>query len=111
MGRSGGGWGGGGTSRGRSGYPPAEQASTVTVQWASALPVRLAEAKSTGGTIDSADMKPLNEYVIAVIGIPKSGFAPHDSRSTSGDDYDNAKLADQKKFPLKDMEYQGKLEL
>ncbi len=150
------------------GYPPAEQ-TAVTVQWESALPVRLAEAKMTGGVADPAAMKPLNEYVIAVIGLPKSGLESQRSASSSGDDSDDARLADhlkvmtvlslgherlnptkvelnqgrdgrtvfhfeksepitvhdkdaefritadrmeiRKKFALKDMEYQGKLEL
>jgi hypothetical protein len=136
------------------------------LQWASALPVRLAEAKSVGGAADPAALKPLNEYVIAVIGLPKSGFEP---RGSNGSDSDNGDLADhlkvitvlsfgqqrlnptkvelnqgrdgqtifhfdksepvtlhdkdaefritgdrmeiKKKFALKDMEYQGKLEL
>jgi hypothetical protein len=38
--------------------------TTVTVQWESALPVRLAEAKNSGGAVNPAVMKPLNQYVI-----------------------------------------------
>ncbi len=170
-GMGGGGMGGGGMGRGRrnGGYPPAEQSTTVTVQWESALPVRLAQAKMSGGAVDAAAMKPLNEYVIAVIGLPKSGFGSRSASSSSGDDSDDASLADhlkvitvlsvgqerlnptkvelnqgrdgrtifhfeksepitlhdkdadfritgdrmeiRKKFALKDMEYQGKLEL
>ncbi len=99
MGRGGGGWGGGGmgggTGRRRGGYPPAEQGPTVTVQWASALPVRLAEAKSTGGAADHpVATKPPDEYIIAVTGLPKSGFASRGSTSSSGDDSDDARLAD-----------------
>jgi len=169
MGR-GGPLGGGGMGRGRrdGGYPPGEQPTAVTVQWESALPVRLAEVKANGGVADAAAMKPLNEYVIAVIGLPKSGFS-QGSANSSGDDSDDARLADhlkvitvlsvgherlnptkvelnqgrdartifhfeksepitlhdkdtefritadrmeiRKKFPLKDMEFQGKLEL
>jgi hypothetical protein len=166
MGRGGGMGGGMGRGRRGGGYPPAEQGPTVTVQWASALPVRLAEAKSTGSALDPASLKPLNEYTIAVIGFPKTGFEP---RGSSGSDSDDADLADhlktitvlsfgqermnpskvelnqgrdgqtifhfeksepvtmhdkdaefritgdrmeiKKKFTLKDMEYQGKLEL
>lgn len=177
----GGGWGGmgggmgGGRGRGRQSQQQKQQGPTVTVQWASALPVRLAEAKLSGGSGDAADAKPadtkpMNEYVIAVIGFPKSGFEPRDSSSGSGnDDSNDARLADhlktitvlsfgderlnptkvelnqgrdgravfhfdkvesinaktkdaefritgqsmelKKKFPLKEMEYQGKLEL
>ena len=169
MGRMPGGWGGGGMGRGRSGRPSStEGGPAVTVQWASALPVRLAEAKSTGGALDPATLKALNEYVIAVVGFPKSGFQPRDS-TPSNDNPDDTRLADhlkvitvlsfgqerlnptkvelnqgrdgraifhfeksesisshekdaefritgdqmelRKKFPLKDMEYQGKLEL
>ncbi len=170
MGRmGGGGMGPGGMGRGRrSGYPSAEQPN-VTVQWESALPVRLAEAKSSGSATDAASMKPSNEYVIAVIGLPKSGFRSEPLGGSSDDDPDDSRLADHlkvitvlsvghkrsnpvkvelnqgrdgraifhfeksepitlhdkdaefritsdrmeisKKFALKDMEYQGKLEL
>jgi hypothetical protein len=167
-GMGGGGMGGGGMGRGRGGgYPPTGQEQTVTVQWASALPVRLAEEKSMGGATDSG--KSLNEYRIAVIGLPKSGFVSRASTADSDNDSDDATLADhlkvitvlsvgherlnptkvelnqgrdgrtifhfeksepitlhdkevefritgerveiKKKFGLKDMEYQGKLEL
>ncbi len=162
--------GGGGMGRGRGNrYPSAGPETTATVQWESALPVRLAEAKMGGGAADGAAIKPLNEYVIAVIGLPKSGFSSQSSTSSSGDDSEDARLADhlkvitvlsagnerlnptkvelnqgrdartifhfeksepitlhdkdaefritgtrmelRKKFPLKDMEFQGKLEL
>lgn len=168
MGRGGGGWGGDGMGRGRrGGYPPGDQGTPVTVQWASALPVRLAEAKMSGGEVNAAGMKPLTEYVIDVVGLPKSGFEPR--QNGSGEEPDDEQLADhlkvitvlaygsqrlnpvkvelnqgrdgravfhfeksegirledkdaefritsdrmeiKKKFPLKDMEYQGKLEL
>ena len=93
MGR--GGWGGGGMGRGRrSGYPTGEQAATVTVQWQSALPVRIAEAKTSRGAIDPSAIKPLDEYLIAVIGLPKSGFRPQASTDNSGDAPDDATLAD-----------------
>jgi hypothetical protein len=163
MGR--GGMGGGGMGRGRrgGGYPQG-QSATATVQWASALPVRLAQAKLDGGAADSA-MKPLDEYVIAVLGLPKSGLQARGSDSDSSDDaladhlkvltvlsFGNQRLNPtkvelnqgrdgrtvfhfeksepitvqdkdvefritsdgmelKKKFALKDMEYQGKLEL
>ncbi len=42
----------------------------VTVQWQSALPVQLAEAKKGGAGPDSASVKPADDYVIAVIGLP-----------------------------------------
>jgi hypothetical protein len=169
MGRMGGGWGGGGMGgRGRGGNPQTQHGATVTVQWSSALPVRFAEAKLAGGTVDAAAMKPLNEYVIAVVGLPKSGLQSQSSSDNSGGDDDDtlanhlkvitvlsigqerlnptkvemnqgrdartifhfeksesASLHDKdaefrisgehmdlrKKFALKDMEYQGKLEL
>ena len=66
----------------------------MTVQWESALPVRLAEAKTNGGAVDPAAMKPLNEYVIAVVGLPKSGFASRDTTNSSADDSDDTSLAD-----------------
>jgi hypothetical protein len=170
IGRGSGGWGGGGMGRGRrnGGYPPAEQ-TTVTVQWESALPVRLAEAKNSGGAVNPAVMKPLDQYVITVIGLPASGFRPKGPTSNSDSDSGDTTLADhlkvitvlsfgnkrlnptkvelnqgrdgraifyfeksepitlhdkdaefritsdrmeiKKKFALKDMEYQGKLEL
>lgn len=174
MGRGGigtGGPGGGGMGRGRgSGYPSPESTTSAVVQWQSALPVRLAEAKHGGSAVD-LPMKPLNEYVIAVIGLPKSGFRsdPAAAGGNSDDDSDDSRLADhlrvitvlsvrhqrlnpvkvelnqgrdgraifhfeksepitlsdkdiefritsdrmelRKKFALKDMEYQGKLEL
>jgi hypothetical protein len=158
-----------GRGRRGGGFPPAAQGPTVTVLWESALPVRLAQAKLSGGAVDPAAMKPLNEYVIAVIGLPKSGFEARGSTSSSSDSTDDAQLADhlkvitvlsvgrerlnpskvelnqgrdgraifhfeksepvtahdkdadfritsdrmevRKKFSLKDMEYQGKLEL
>ena len=42
----------------------------VTIQWQSALVVRMAAAKKAGDTVDAASFKPLDEYVIAVIGLP-----------------------------------------
>ena len=83
-----------GRGRGNGGgYPTAEQPATVTVQWESALPVRLADAKMSGGTADPATMKPLKEYVIAVIGLPKSGFGSQWPPGDSGDGAEDAQLA------------------
>jgi hypothetical protein len=168
MGRLPGGMGGGGMGSGRGRYP-SSQGPTVTVQWASALPVRLAEAKLAGSAADAAAMKPLNQYVIAVIGFPKSGFEHQGPMGGSDENVDDDKLAEhlkvittlsfaqerlnptkvelnqgrdgraifyfdkpesmsphdkdaefrvtgdhmeiRKKFPLKEMDYQGKLEL
>ncbi len=96
-GLGGGGLGAGGMGRGRGsgrGYPNTEPPPTVTVQWQSAFPVRLAQAKMSDATGAPDAMKPLNEYVIAVIGLPKSGFAPQTSTSSSGEDADDTRLAD-----------------
>lgn len=80
------GMGGPGMGRGRRGYPGSEQGPAVTVRWVSALPVRLAEAKSAGGSTDAEPAKPMDQYVIAVIGMPRSGFAPKGSENSSEDD-------------------------
>ena len=56
--------GSGNTSNARSG--PTE----VTIQWQSALVVRMAAVKKAGDSVDVASFKPLDEYVIAVIGLP-----------------------------------------
>lgn len=56
--------GNGNASASRSG--PTE----VTIQWQSALVVRMAAAKKAGESVDPASFKPLGEYVIAVIGLP-----------------------------------------
>lgn len=98
----GGGIGGGGMGpgmgRGRgSGYPPSEPAAEVVVQWQSALPVRLAEAKQNGGSVDPAAMKPLNEYVIAVMGLPKARLVSQGPTGSSGDDTDDTRIADRLK--------------
>ncbi|MGA8026049.1 MAG: hypothetical protein WB992_02820, partial [Bryobacteraceae bacterium] len=93
-GMGGGGMGGGGMGRRGRGNAPAAQGPTVTVQWASAMPVRLAESKSTGSAVDPAAIKPLDEYVVAVIGLPKSGFGSRGSTDSPGDDSDDARLAD-----------------
>lgn len=79
--------------RGRGGSPPSEQEPTVTVQWASALPVRLAETKASGSGSDRGVTRQPNEYLIAVIGLPKSGFESHGSGG-SDNDSDDTKFAD-----------------
>lgn len=145
----------------------------VTIQWQSALVVRMAAARNAGGTVDSASFKPSDEYVIGVIGLPitaiggraasadsdstisgqeeqrieehvkgsasilRSGHHPltatkveldqgadgrmliHFPKSdpiTAGEKTIEFRLATgraelRKKFPLKEMEYQGKLDL
>jgi hypothetical protein len=87
----GGGRGSGGTSGG--GTPRGDDPTIATVQWESALPVRIAEAKKNGGAADPTATKPRNEYAIAVIGLPKRGLGAKWS-SSSGDDSDDTKLAD-----------------
>ncbi len=94
MGRMGGGGGLGGMGRGRGGPARNQNGPTVTVQWASALPVRLAEAKSSSAAADPAGIKPDDRYVIAVIGFPKSGFEPRQSGADPSDTPDDATLAD-----------------
>ncbi len=42
----------------------------VTIQWQSALPVRLAAAKDAGEDASGVASQPSKEYVIAVIGLP-----------------------------------------
>jgi hypothetical protein len=58
----------------------------VTIQWQSALIVRIAAAKNAGGTVDPASFKTSDEYVIAVIGLPITALggraASADSDST-----------------------------
>jgi hypothetical protein len=72
------------TSDGNTKTGPAE----VTVQWQSALTVRLALSKKAGKTVDAASFKPLDEYVIALIGLPITAVggraASADSDATTG---------------------------
>jgi hypothetical protein len=177
MGRRG--MGGGRTrtySSGGGGAPasaPKSGPTEVTLQWQSALVVRMAAAKKAGDPVNAESLKPLDEYVVAVIGLPITAVggraASVDSDNTLSADEerrleehvktsvsllrsghepltpskveldqgadgrmlihfpksDPIKAADKsvefrlvtghgelrKKFPLKDMEYQGKLEL
>ncbi len=97
MGRRGMGGGGyGGSGRGGGGSRPSStpksQPAEVTVQWQSALPVRLAAAKKSGASVDVASLKPLDEYVIAVIGLPMRYIggrsASSDSAETNSSDDD-----------------------
>jgi hypothetical protein len=76
MGRRG--MGGGGrqqtySSSGGRGNPSSNARSgptEVTVQWQSALVVRMAAAKKNGEAVNPASFKPGDEYVIAIIGLP-----------------------------------------
>lgn len=55
----------------RNASPAAKSGPTeVTIQWQSALVVRMAAAKKAGDAVEAASFKPLDEYVIAVIGLP-----------------------------------------
>ncbi len=89
-------WVGDGPRRGNSGGSQSQQGPTVPCNGQSAVPVRLAEAKMNRGTVDPSALKPLNEYVIAVIGFPKSGFGPRRSQHSSDNDSDDsdARFAD-----------------
>jgi hypothetical protein len=68
---------GGGRSRGTYSSGSSGNSSTpksgpteVIIQWQSAVVVRMAAAKKAGETVDAASFKPLDEYVVAVIGLP-----------------------------------------
>lgn len=58
--------GGGASSGGGASAAPTD----VTIQWQSALVVRMAAAKKNGDNAEPASFNPLDEYVIAVIGLP-----------------------------------------
>jgi hypothetical protein len=71
---------------------PAKSGPTeVTIQWQSALVVRMAAAKKNGETPDPASLKPLDRYVIAVIGMPITAVG---GRAASADS-DNTQTADE----------------
>lgn len=55
---------------GNTSSAPKSGPTEVSIQWQSALVVRMAAVKKTGETVDAASFKPLDEYVIAVIGLP-----------------------------------------
>jgi hypothetical protein len=86
---------GGGRSRGTYGSGGGRNTSStskpgpteVTVQCQSAIVVRMAATKNAGETVDVGSYKPLDEYVIAVIGLPITavggGAASADSDSSS----------------------------
>jgi hypothetical protein len=171
MGRSGGTYSSGGGSR-----PSSDSKSSpeeVTIQWQSALVIRMADAKKAGESTDAAAFKPLDDYVIALVGLPMTAvggrgasidsdttlsqqdeqriqdrvkssasilrsshnpLAPTKVELDQGKDgrmlihfsksdpisvgeksvefrLDMGKTQIKKKFPLKEMEYQGKLEI
>jgi hypothetical protein len=79
----------GGTYNSAGGRPPSDSKSPpeeVTIQWQSALVIRLAMAKKAGESTDAGAFKPLDEYVVALIGIPMTAVggrgASTDSEST-----------------------------
>lgn len=52
---------------------PSQGPTEVTIQWQSALPVQIAAAKKAAGdnvNVDLSTIKPLDNYVVAVIGLP-----------------------------------------
>lgn len=67
--RASGTYGSGGNSSAGSGNSKTGP-TEVTVQWQSALIVRMAAAKKAERPIDAASFPPLNDYVIALIGLP-----------------------------------------
>jgi hypothetical protein len=86
----GGGHSRGGYSSGGARNPssaPKSGPTEVTVQWQSAPVIRIAAAKNAGEAVDVGSMKPLNEYVIAVIGLPVTavggGAASAESQGSS----------------------------
>lgn len=99
-GMGGGSYGGG--SRGSGNRPsntPNSQPAQVTVQWQSALPVRLATAKKSGSN-DEASLNTPDEYVIAVIGLPMRYIGGRSASADSGDTNssdDDRRLADRLK--------------
>ncbi len=66
------------------------QPTLVTIQWQSALPVQIAAAKKSGAKIDLAAVKPLEDYVLAVVGLPDVAVggraASADSENTNDSD-------------------------
>lgn len=59
---------GGSSSRGNQ--PVAQGPTEVTIQWQSALPVQIAAARKDDMTADISGVKPLDNYVVGVIGLP-----------------------------------------
>jgi hypothetical protein len=85
-------------SSGSRGAPPSgakSQPAEVTAQWQSALVVRMAEAKVAGDSVDAGSFKPLDEYVIAVIGLPITALG---GRAASLDSDTTSSLADQERI-------------
>jgi hypothetical protein len=61
---------GGGGSQGKPTTSSAPPPTEVTIQWQSALPVQMAAAKKVVNDADVSNIKPLDNYVVAVIGLP-----------------------------------------
>src|SRR5581483_78061 len=66
----GGNLGGGSSNTGRNTSSSSQGPTEVTIQWQSALPVQIAAAKKIANTVDLSTIKPLDNYVVAVIGLP-----------------------------------------
>ena len=49
---------------------PSQGPTEVTIQWQSALPVQIAAAKKIANDADISQIKPLDNYIVAVIGLP-----------------------------------------
>jgi hypothetical protein len=60
----------GGGNTGRNPSPSSQGPTEVTIQWQSALPVQIAAAKKIADNVDLSTIKPLDNYVVAVIGLP-----------------------------------------
>jgi hypothetical protein len=78
-----------GSGSNRPASSPTSGPAVVTIQWQSALPVRLAAAKNAGESPNTASMKAGDDYVVAVIGLPLEYFggraASIDSDNTTDD--------------------------
>jgi hypothetical protein len=75
----------GGSSNANSNVPTGP--TQVTIQWQSAVPVQIAAARKAGDQAATSSFKPLEDYVIGVIGIPAVALggraASTDSESTT----------------------------
>ena len=77
MGRRGGGavtTGGSNQGSGNASKTSSSSTAEVTIQWQSALPIRLATARDAGQDLRAVTTQPSNEYVIGVIGVRLSDF-------------------------------------
>lgn len=61
---------GGGGNQSKAPSPSSQGPTEVTIQWQSALPVQIAAAKKVANDADISNLKSLDNYVVAVIGLP-----------------------------------------